>query len=129
MTWLLSFLWSNRNYVAVGLLALAVGGYISALKYQVHSRDNQIAKLSAEIATLNTEKASLQVTIDRLNMAMKVLTDEGKRKKANADMWRKKFDAEQLRNKGVIDDLTKWQPKTGESDCEAAKRIITDYRK
>lgn len=118
----------NRVSVFVGIIALIVLGYIGTLHWKLDNRDDTIVELNQTIvdkeATIVTEKGKVKVLEDNA-LAM---VEAGNKVKENSLMWQKKYEDSTTKFQATIGKITKWKPKEGESDCEASKRIINDYR-
>lgn len=127
MWWTL--LWQNKNLIGMGLIALVVALYIGALKTEIHFLNNKVTALTATNVSLTAESEAKQQNIVRLEGSLQALTEEGKRKQANATMWREKFNSSEKHWQEAIGHLKYLSPMAGESDCDTATRILREYRK
>jgi chromosome segregation ATPase len=124
-----SVLWQYKEKIGLGLIALLVLGYIAVLKGETTYYKNKAAQTQIKLDTANAETAAAQATVVRLNTAVQNLSDEGKRKSANARELQKKYESSVKRWQDFVGGLTAFTPNPNEGDCDAAKRLLRTARR
>ena len=126
---LVQILWSCRSWIAIGLIVVAIGSYVTALKIQIRSRDADIVRITEEKKALGT---SLQIATDQsaqMEKSLLAIKEQGDRMKVAAIQARKQFDDLLLTHLTDLDSIVKWKPAINESDCDATRRILREQFK
>lgn len=124
-----SILLKYKSYIGLGVLALVVGLYVTVLKVQIGSLQADKVALEKEVAERKADVLMAEAKVSRLENAMAILTEDGKRRQSNAAMWRKKYEDSARRWQEVVSGLGVWTPMPNEPECESAKRLLKEYRK
>jgi uncharacterized membrane-anchored protein YhcB (DUF1043 family) len=127
--WLTNLLWQNKTAIGLGLIALVAGLYIGALKVEISSLNNKLEATNAELAQTAVSLSMEKAKTARLVAALETVSAEGKRKQESAAMWRKKYESSVQQYQKLAGGLISWTPNPSEGDCDAAKRLLRDYRK
>lgn len=123
-----TLLWKYKGVITMAFLALGISTYIGYLKVQVSNRNETIAELGVELASVRATLDGEKAKTARLEKQLSDMVDEGKKKEANAKMWRQKFDASEKEVLARLGGLAAWLPTLKETDCDSAKRLLSDYR-
>ena len=128
MNFILGWLWNNKGLALAGVIAVVGLLYVGSLKVMIHNRDAKIEAITASNVSVTAELEVQKQTNARLVDSLRIVTEEGKRKQANAAMWKTKFDASEKEVQARLGGLVSWLPTLKETDCESAKRLLHDYR-
>lgn len=111
MSLLLSFLASNWKSIAVGLLLLAVAGYIGVLKHEVQSAKDDLATEKAHSTALAAQLKDYQTTVDAY-----IAASDAARQRAAAAMKK----AQQLQEQNAWLESLLHQPTPAGKGCKEA---------
>jgi len=119
-----TLLWGLRSQIGLGLIVLAVLGYIAVLKSDISTLTKTVVTLNAQLAEASVSLSMEKATSARLQGVLEKLSEEGKRRTANAAMWKGKFESSEKQWQGVVGGLTAFRPNPKETDCDAAIRLL-----
>lgn len=126
---ILELLWAWRKQIGLGLIVLAVLGYIATLKGEIVFYKHKAETTKTQLDTANAQLIVAGAQIAKLNSAVQNLSDEGKRKSAHAKALQTKYEGSVKKWQEFVGGLTLWNPNPDENECQAAKRILREYRK